>query len=621
MSDTDHAALPEPDEFEEDFEEEEWPYFPDPFHAGRGDAMTLVERRIRVLIGEIMEKTNWWNKVRDDSIVANWRKEFVEQDAERVRKFWPENSEPAPTVPDDPQEIVDMWNRTWRIRRKPVREGSPWPKKPITKVQLNYAFDWLRCLADQRDADRGIEASHIPKVYQAYNIVPTDLRDALIRGAALLESVPEAQKDWHPGSDGLVLDLVHPSLYCFRLGKSLAKHPDTRSLYAPTIQQYIEQRRDLTGHYMPEIDHKAPCFSIQHQWLPTDFSVSEAGEVASLSYINNLHPDEHKPLYQTLSGILEQFVPLWERVLGDLKKPQRPLLEIDPYRWYDQGPRRSTPEPAEEAFLAQHTSSPHLAGRAFWHIYSLWDEKNEPFIPEPSAFTPPTKEFYSLLGRDIQVIVKMANIVLTPENPSYPGGSWHVEGMLNERIVATGIYYYDSCNISESHLSFRQGFHEEKLKYQQSDDKGYFQVYGLDGNGGPLNQELGSVKTNEGKCLVFPNILQHRVSPFQLEDLSKPGHRKILAFFLVDPAMTVLSTSVVPPQQLDWYMRETASLPGMRTLPQELLDIITDELRRDGAITLEQAKEEREKLMQERSNFVTVHNDQMFEHEWNMCEH
>lgn len=29
---------------------------------------------------------------------------------------------------------------------------------------------------------------------------------------------------------------------------------------------------------------------------------------------------------------------------------------------------------------------------------------------------------------DIQVIVKLANIFLTPEKSSYPGGNWHVEG-------------------------------------------------------------------------------------------------------------------------------------------------------------------------------------------------
>jgi hypothetical protein len=64
---------------------------------------------------------------------------------------------------------------------------------------------------------------------------------------------------------------------------------------------------------------------------------------------------------------------------------------------------------------------------------------------------------FSLRGKTIQCIIKLANIHLTADNPEYAGGSWHVEGvtgallsslfdwwcspaMLNERIVASGIY-------------------------------------------------------------------------------------------------------------------------------------------------------------------------------------
>lgn len=32
--------------------------------------------------------------------------------------------------------------------------------------------------------------------------------------------------------------------------------------------------------------------------------------------------------------------------------------------------------------------------------------------------------------RGLQVIVKLANIELTPEKPEYEGGTWHVEGQL-----------------------------------------------------------------------------------------------------------------------------------------------------------------------------------------------
>ena len=33
-------------------------------------------------------------------------------------------------------------------------------------------------------------------------------------------------------------------------------------------------------------------------------------------------------------------------------------------------------------------------------------------------------------NRGLQIIVKLANIELTPEKPNYEGGTWHVEGQL-----------------------------------------------------------------------------------------------------------------------------------------------------------------------------------------------
>ena len=51
----------------------------------------------------------------------------------------------------------------------------------------------------------------------------------------------------------------------------------------------------------------------------------------------------------------------------------------------------------------------------------LWLERND------HSYEP-----VSLGGSNIQVIVKMANIHLTPSNPEYPGGSWHVEGEYEE---------------------------------------------------------------------------------------------------------------------------------------------------------------------------------------------
>eukprot|EP00803_Ostreobium_quekettii_P000769 evm.model.scf_646.7 EVM.evm.TU.scf_646.7 scf_646:71708-73257(-) len=214
-----------------------------------------------------------------------------------------------------------------------------------------------------------------------------------------------------------------------------------------------------------------------------------------------------------------------------------------------------------------------------------------------------------------QVIVKLANIVLTPDKPSYSGGAWHVEGMENEAIVATGIFYYAQDNIAESRLAFRQAVSEPD--YEQCDDEGVMRVYGME-NEGPLNQNLGSVITVGGRCLAFPNMLQHRVTPFCLKDATQPGYRKILVFFLVDPCRRVLSTATVPPQQRGWLKMEIAvALRGI--FPQTITDRVSKAM--DWPVRLEEAKRHREELMKERKFFVNEATTELFEREFSLCEH
>lgn len=55
-------------------------------------------------------------------------------------------------------------------------------------------------------------------------------------------------------------------------------------------------------------------------------------------------------------------------------------------------------------------------------------EPEEPFSPRPSPPKFSLKEKYGKRG--LQIIVKLANIELTPEKPEYGGGSWHIEGQL-----------------------------------------------------------------------------------------------------------------------------------------------------------------------------------------------
>lgn len=67
--------------------------------------------------------------------------------------------------------------------------------------------------------DGSIEVAAVDYTWQSDTLIDNKLRDELIDGVRELENVPENKKDWHPGSNNQVLDLVHPSLFCFVAGR------------------------------------------------------------------------------------------------------------------------------------------------------------------------------------------------------------------------------------------------------------------------------------------------------------------------------------------------------------------------------------------------------------------
>ncbi len=120
-------------------------------------------------------------------------------------------------------------------------------------------------------------------------------------------------------------------------------------------------------------------------------------------------------------------------------------------------------------------------------------------------------------------------------------------------------------------------------------------------------------------------MYQHCVSPFSLLDPSKPGYRKIVALFLIDPELETPrpSTTIVPPQRLDWWSRDLHDLANegnsrLGLLPAELLDLVVELM---DLMTREEAEELRLKLMDERTAFVQENNENMFNVPFNMCEH
>ena len=153
------------------------------------------------------------------------------------------------------------------------------------------------------------------------------------------------------------------------------------------------------------------------------------------------------------------------------------------------------------------------------------------------------------IANKLQVIVKATDIVLTPEKPVYPGGTWHREGMTHENIVAAGICYYMQENITSSHLEFRDIVDSENLEYPLGSKHEHLYLRFRVEIGDKQNRSLGEVSTPARRCIGFPNNLRSRAAPFQLRDAMKPGVRKMLAFFVVDPDEPITSSADIPKQQ------------------------------------------------------------------------
>jgi hypothetical protein len=120
--------------------------------------------------------------------------------------------------------------------------------------------------------------------------VPTDVKEALQAAARELEAVPEKYKDWHPGSDGKVLDLVHPSLFPLIYGRSRVLEDRLigindciencgKGVVVPVRDERETQLPGLSSHSSQSFrsgggDQSSAPYSKDFQWLPCEVDIS-----------------------------------------------------------------------------------------------------------------------------------------------------------------------------------------------------------------------------------------------------------------------------------------------------------------------------------------------------------
>ena len=412
--------------------------------------LTRRETDLIACMDMITDKPDWDRKVFDDGIVAKWRIEIVT---------------PAPTKQDVTASSADNKHDTDKKNNYGgAREGLS-----TTAVQDDgfspRMFDWaiaeLRYKARLLPKINCIEA--LDGVWKSDTIVPSSLQANLTAAIARLENLPAKDLDWHPGSDGQVLDIVHPSIYPLIYGNSRIL---TNSLHKCGVKDCLSWlgQGSLLVSDQDEQEFPGAPYSTYFQWLPSEVQCSPEPEAVEIrSYINNLHPlqQDTAALYPLIENLIECAIPLWNRTLSPFKTKtilparisdwsnsrhghgysfdnddpptQESDEEDDDYeaRYEDWRDTRSIAHPdadpkgfrepsqrIREAYAEAFEKTNRI--EKYWDLEPLVDLRRDDFGDGQK-------------GR-LQIIVKVANIHLTPEKPRFKGGSWHVEGMANESM-------------------------------------------------------------------------------------------------------------------------------------------------------------------------------------------
>ncbi|KAG6550568.1 hypothetical protein Mapa_007937 [Marchantia paleacea] len=372
------------------------------------------------------------------------------------------------------------------------------------------------------------------------NVVPTYLRHVLLTRLDAIANKPH--KDFHPGTDHMVQDLIHPSLFSYIEGLSPVKDPTT---CPPTNKYQNCSPHDLRhrDHNSLEREFERQDKESKYQWLPSQFYVSPKGSVQIKSYVNNLDGETNSDLYTAIELMFELFLPMFENILPGKQLRGRELQVIVKAANYVIQPKGHMYE-------------------GVWHVEGLAHEH----IVASGLYYYSTSSCLKDGGLEFRPYRRDRELNPTPE------------GELAEEPVNE----FDEARSNRSRLA--------SLRRRE-----WLRVRSL----------VASVPTLENRLLVFPNNLQHKVSGIVNDSENEVGVRKTFMFFLVDPDVEIVSTRDVHEQQWDKLrpqqraaLNEVAQKIIGRSFPVEILDEIISRAKR--GLTMAEARAHRLQLIKDR---------------------
>ena len=159
----------------------------------------------------------------------------------------------------------------------------------MTKQMFDYCLQELRHRS-KHHSNSPSGAIHVfpASVYKSDSALSLELKLALQKAVQPLEDVPEQRKDWHPGSDGKVLDLVHPSLFPLVYGHSrvialgdkettlddcIRRCGEGEVLPSPNPKEFETALATVLGR-LRYSDSGSKVYSKKFQWLPCEVDIS-----------------------------------------------------------------------------------------------------------------------------------------------------------------------------------------------------------------------------------------------------------------------------------------------------------------------------------------------------------
>lgn len=317
-----------------------------------------------------------------------------------------------------------------------------------------------------------------------------------------------------------------------------------------------------------------------------------------------MHPVEHRDFYLVLETLIATVMPMFNQSLMESRAPHYQHTRIHVAVLENNSATPAISKDVRNFTPPQQRTTGQFIDRE--HRWLNW------------LYVDLKKEFWS---RGLQMVCEVREIDLGPDQPSFEGEEWHVQGQRNEYICASAILTYSVHNLTQPRLSFRRRVWTEEAAIAW----GYIseppfapEIYGAN-SGDPAIQHIGNLDMRQGRLVTFPNIWQTRLLPFELADKSRPGHFKILVLHLIDPNRRIISTSRVPPQRRDWWAKEVRRQNAVLwRLPNEIWDNVVATLE-GYPLSIEEAEHLRNEFVEERAEFQKKHTEAMMEYgEWDL---